>query len=508
MAKPVYVGGISGVGTSTGYTVSLSGTLTGGLASSPAAGDVVVVFSGFGNTASSAPAISGNTSGAYLAATAAQHINDTWDSEFRSFYQKMGATPDTTLTVTRTTNAAYGGGTTVQVWRGVDPTSPFIGAATPTSGGNGAALNPPAYDPAVTDSIIIAGGMGTMPSAGTAGYTSISGMSNAVVAYGNGSTADTSVIMASFEYAGASYDPATATGGTQNNTSSSWAGVTLALRPAPTPTVDLTAGNVNQANTSTSGAITQTHALTAGNVNQATTNTSAAISQTHLLSAGNVNQTNTSTSGAAVEVVTITLTAGNVAQANTSSSAAISQTHALSAGNAAQANTATTGAISQTHVLLAAAVAVDHIASASAIVQTHLLAGSSATTAHTSTSGAIAQAHALTSGNVTQANTSTTGAVDLTFTVHLSAGNVAQVNTATSAAITQTHELTGQGAVQGATSSTGAVAQTHALSAASVTQANTSTGGTISQTHLLSAGNVNQATSSTRARPLKPPPPS
>jgi len=231
MAKPVYVGGTSGVGTSSGYTISLNGTLTGGIGTSPQEGDIVVVFSGFANTASSAPAVSGNSSGAYQAATAAQHVNDTWDTEFRSFYQKMGATPDTTLTITRATNTAYGGATVVQVWRGCDPTNPFIGAATPASGTNGAALNPPAYNPAVTDSIIIAGGAGTMPSAGTAGYTGISGMSNTVTRYGDGTTADISVIMASYEYAGASYDPATATGGTQNSTSSSWAGVTLALRP-------------------------------------------------------------------------------------------------------------------------------------------------------------------------------------------------------------------------------------------------------------------------------------
>lgn len=231
-----YVGGTSGAGTSSGYTVSLTG-LTGGIASAPAEGDLVVVFSGFANTASSAPNVSGNNSGAYLAATAAQHVNDTWDTEFRSFYKVMGATPDTSLTITRATNTAYGGATTVQVWRGVDQANPFINAATSTTGGNGAALNSPGYDPAVADSIIISGGMGTMPSAGTAGYTGISGMSNVVTGYGNGSTADASVIMASYAYVGAFFDPPAATGGTQNNTSSSWAGVTIAFRPAPTYTI-------------------------------------------------------------------------------------------------------------------------------------------------------------------------------------------------------------------------------------------------------------------------------
>lgn len=225
-----YVGGTSNAGTSTGYTVSLSGTLTGGLASSPAAGDLVVVFSGFGNTASSAPVISGNNSGAYTGATTAQHVNDTWDTEFRSFYAIMGGTPDTSLTVTRTTNAAYGGATVVQVWRGVDTVTPFIGAGTNASAGNTSLINPPAYDPAVTGAIIIAGGAGTQAPTSN-DFTGFTGMSNFITRKGDGTTADCGVAMASYAYLGVSYDPPVVSGGTGGNASSSWAGVTIAFRP-------------------------------------------------------------------------------------------------------------------------------------------------------------------------------------------------------------------------------------------------------------------------------------
>jgi hypothetical protein len=236
-----YVGGTSGAGTSTAYTVSLNGTLTGGMASSPAAGDLVVVFSGFGNTASSAPAISGNNSGAYNVATAAQHVNDTWDTEFRSFYRVMGATPDTTLTVTRTTNAAYGGATTVQVWRGVDGAAPFIGAATPATGTNTSLVNPPAYNPGVTDALIIAGGAGTQATTGAA-FTGFTGMSNFLTRKGDGSTSDIDVAMASYAYAGVSYDPPIVSGGTGGNASSSWAGVTIAFRRYVAPTLGIADG--------------------------------------------------------------------------------------------------------------------------------------------------------------------------------------------------------------------------------------------------------------------------
>lgn len=110
-----YVGGTSETGTSNGYSVSLNGTLTGGIASSPSPGDIVVVCSGFGNTASSAPAVSGNVSGAYTSLFTPIHQNDTWDTEFGCFYKLMGGSVDTSLTITRTTNTAYGGGTAVQV---------------------------------------------------------------------------------------------------------------------------------------------------------------------------------------------------------------------------------------------------------------------------------------------------------------------------------------------------------------------------------------------------------
>lgn len=225
-----YVGGTSGVGTSNGYSVSLTG-LTGGIASAPAEGDLVVVFSGFGNTASSAPNITGNNSGAYNPATAAQHVNDTWDTEFRSFYEVMGSTPDTSLTVTRTTNTAYGGATVVHVWRGVDAASPFIGAATPASGANGNAINPPSYNPGVADALVIAGGAGTLAAAAASAHTGLSGSSNAIFQRADGSTADISVVMGSYTYSGVAIDPAAATGAT-TSTSASWAGVTLAFRMA------------------------------------------------------------------------------------------------------------------------------------------------------------------------------------------------------------------------------------------------------------------------------------
>ncbi len=224
-----YVGGIAGADVVNGYTVSLSGTLTGGIASSPAAGDIVVVASGFGNTASSAPAVTGNNSGAYTGAGAALHVNDTWDTEFRLFYMVQGATPDTTLTITRTNNAAYGGATVVQVWRGVDTTTPIDVTGTPASTTNGSRGNPPAITPVTSGAVVIAAGAGTQGTGGSA-FTVPSGMTNAVTTFSDGTTSDIGVWIASATWTSGSYDPPAWTGGA-TSTSSSAAAQTIALRP-------------------------------------------------------------------------------------------------------------------------------------------------------------------------------------------------------------------------------------------------------------------------------------
>ncbi len=277
-----FVGSTSGAGTSTGYTVSLNGTLTGGIASSPAEGDLVVVFSGFGNTASSAPAISGNNSGAYIGATAAQHVNDTWDTEFRSFYQVMGVSPDTSLTVTRVTNAAYGGATVVHVWRGVDTGNPFIGAATVASGTNTSLVNPPAYNPGVTDALIIAGGAGTQATTGAA-FTGFTGMSNFKTQKGDGSTSDIDVAMANYLYAGVSYDPPVVSGGTGGNASSSWAGVTIAFRMAPPPAYTLTAQGGSYTKTGASATLLRSKVVVASGGAYSLTGQDVTITYTPLL---------------------------------------------------------------------------------------------------------------------------------------------------------------------------------------------------------------------------------
>jgi hypothetical protein len=243
-----YVGGTSGQGTGSSYTVSLNDTLTGGSDSSPSAGDIVVVISAFGATASSAPTITGNTFGSYTPAHNALYANDTWDVNYRAFYAVMGSTPDTQITATRTSSAAYGGATVVQVWRGVDPANPLDVTSTTATAGNASRPNPPSITPTTSGAIIIAGGAGTQGTTGAA-FTVFSGMSNGISVKSDGTTADIGVLMASFAWTSGAYDPAAATGAT-TSTSAAWAASTLALRPFPDPisgTLDATEGTSDTA---------------------------------------------------------------------------------------------------------------------------------------------------------------------------------------------------------------------------------------------------------------------
>ena len=229
-----YVGGTSNTGTGATYTVSLSGTLTGGSDTSPSTGDIVVVFSGFAAAAQSAPTVTGNTSGAYVGAGAAAWANDTWDANFRAFYQIMGATPDITLTVARTSSAAYGGATVVQVWRGVDTTTPLDATGTPASGTNSGRFNPPSITPTTAGAILIYGGAGSQPTATGVVPTDTNTSTYHVAAKGDGTTADIGVAMGAKAWTSGAFDAAANTN-IPTSTSAGWGAQAIALKPAPIP---------------------------------------------------------------------------------------------------------------------------------------------------------------------------------------------------------------------------------------------------------------------------------
>jgi hypothetical protein len=224
-----YVGGTSGTGTGASYTISLNGTLTGGIGTSPQQGDIIIVAAGHGSTSSGSPTCTGNSSGSYTPAHAALYANDTWDNNFRVFYTIAGATPDTTITIGRANNTSYGGATVVHVWRGIDKTNPLDVTPTTATGINGSRPDAPSITPVTFGAVIIAAGSGQQDTAGSA-FTIPSGMGNGVSVKSDGSTSDTGTFIASIAWTGGAYNPAAATGGTTSS-NSSWCASTIALRP-------------------------------------------------------------------------------------------------------------------------------------------------------------------------------------------------------------------------------------------------------------------------------------
>jgi hypothetical protein len=225
-----YVGGTSGGGTGASYTVSLNATLTGGSNSSPSAGDLILVFTGEANGASVTSTCSGNTAGAYSTIRAHQNQADSHDANLDSFYKFAGATPDTTLTITRgANNTTYGSSTVVHVWRGAATATPFNVTPTIAASANGSAANPAAITPTVAGSVVLYCGHASQLAASGTAFTTAG--TYPISRKTDGSTGD-SIVMASHYTAWTSgaYDPAAFAGST-TATTLGWVALTIVIAP-------------------------------------------------------------------------------------------------------------------------------------------------------------------------------------------------------------------------------------------------------------------------------------
>lgn len=223
-----YVGGTTGsdVSTNATYSVPLTG-LTGGSDSAPIAGDLVIVTSGWVSTTNGDPGV---TTAGYTE-TVDLYGNDTRDANLSVAYKFMGGTPDTSVTVTNGTGTAQRGAVAViQVFRGVDQTTPLDVATTSLAATNSSRPNPVSITPVTPGAWIVVGGLGTGDGSMTA-MTVAPGMSNAISVISDGSSLSALAGMANAVWTSGAYNPELWTGG-ETTTSDSWAAATLALRPA------------------------------------------------------------------------------------------------------------------------------------------------------------------------------------------------------------------------------------------------------------------------------------
>jgi len=225
-----FVGGLSSSrnGNSNATTSQSLTSLSGGIASAPAEGDLVIVACAVGSQdRNSDQAISGySTLGTQL-----NRSDDTYDASMQVSYKVMGSSPDTSITIPAQGNAADGQAWAVMVFRGVDPDTPFDVASVSATGNNTARFDAPAITPSTAGAwIVIAGGGAS--SNGTTLYTAPTGFTDDWLAANGADTNDGSVGMGYYTgWTSGSYNP-DVVGGGSTNTANSWVAWTMALRPA------------------------------------------------------------------------------------------------------------------------------------------------------------------------------------------------------------------------------------------------------------------------------------
>lgn len=223
----VYVGGASG-GAIDGANVTISLTsLTGGIASAPSEGDLVLVFGGHSYSSSSTGA--GVTNSGYSTpdrVTSNSHAV----AETHKF---MGVTPDTSVTGIGPSAAGSSFPGThvatyvVHVWRNVDPSTPLDAATVKVHQDS---INPnPSAITTVTDGAVVLTGVLKQTPSGVTGPTPPSGYGNLVNVSANDTIGDETAAMASKLVATAgAEDPGTWTNYADQRSTHLY---TMALRP-------------------------------------------------------------------------------------------------------------------------------------------------------------------------------------------------------------------------------------------------------------------------------------
>lgn len=217
----VYVGGNIGVyDGNANFSVSLT-TLTGGVASSPSAGDIVVVA--YAEVATTNTDMSVVTSG--YTELADLYSSDSSDANLGIYAKLMGSSPDTAVIVTGGNETLYSAA--VQVWRNTNVTSGIVAPVATATGTNTGRPNPPAVTPTVPGSVVLVVGAGTIDSGTSALLTAPSGItlfqtiSHEYLALGIG---------AYVGWTSGAYDCGVFGGG-GNNTYDSWCAASIILKP-------------------------------------------------------------------------------------------------------------------------------------------------------------------------------------------------------------------------------------------------------------------------------------
>lgn len=215
----------------TSTTVSIV-DLTGGLMSTPAADDLVLVFFSQGSNLDGSVSITDYTRLCDL------YANDSVDANLTVHYKFMSSTPDTSFVFTGGGSDGHSKSILITVWRGVDLTTPIDVTTTTATGTNTQYVNPPSITPVTEGAVVVSGGGAALLET-TSEANSIATSSDLINFKAGAITDDSGKVTYGSTVAGGSSTP-WSSGAVdpavfvyeQDGTAFSWCAASVALRPA------------------------------------------------------------------------------------------------------------------------------------------------------------------------------------------------------------------------------------------------------------------------------------
>src|SRR3989344_84627 len=222
-----FVGNNSATGNSASFTVALD-ALTGGIATSAAAGDLVIVADGWTGTTDGNPGVGT----ANYTEVADLYSDDGFDANFSVNWKIMGGTPDTSVSCNGSGSTTLGAVCMVQVWRNAASTTPMDTAVVTSTLTNGAKPNCDSITPVTSGAVVICAVLATDDDNTLPTVNAPTGYVNLVSAQVDPGSAISGGMSSKFWTSGAE-DPGALGNWDTTNTNSS-ANVTLAIQPAAT----------------------------------------------------------------------------------------------------------------------------------------------------------------------------------------------------------------------------------------------------------------------------------
>lgn len=230
-AEIVFVGSAStGASNSNTLTLSLSGTLVGGAASSPAAGDVVIPALVAPGTTDRALRCTGDGSWTDYTELDEAYADDARDTNLSVYAKVMGSTPDTQVQAdSYHALGTYGGVLGVTVWRYVNFSTIAFQKAVLS---NSSRANPPSVTPDQVGSVVLTV-CGTASPPGDVAAPSLSGFDTRLTKMQDSTTCCGKLLMASQVWSGSgAVDPPAITDADADSTNSSAAAFSIVLEPS------------------------------------------------------------------------------------------------------------------------------------------------------------------------------------------------------------------------------------------------------------------------------------